>query len=253
MRVCGLNKIIAATGFCLMLGATPVLAQGYDGLFAPDDGAPAVAPSAEPQGYQGLIPGAAAPAPAARAVAPAATAPAATATQPQNNVPRPVRLPSTVAAPSPAMPAAAAAPVQPIRSSADLVSLARLHSLSGDPNAVTDAMAASARLPANMTELLKQPRPRINGMLPMENNIKASIDSTLQSLRAPNLRPEDRAARTRLAVESLNTLKRGLAVKSGISDRTYQAMGMPPLYIKEERESVQNSLARIDAALGQLQ
>ena len=247
--------IVATAGLVFWLGITSAGAQGYEGLFAPDDGAP-TAP-AQPPGYQGLIPGAAPAAPAPTLLQPQTPSRPTTAAQPAKTVPRPIRLPpgmaTTPAAPVLLTPAPGAPTVQPIRNSADLLQLARAHNLGADGGAISDEMAARARLPASSTELLKQPRTRINGMLPMESNIKNSIDATMASLRAPNLRPEDRAARVKMAVESLTTIKRGLGVKNGISDRTYQAMGLPPLYIKEEREALQKSLAHVDAALSQLQ
>jgi hypothetical protein len=186
-----------------------------------------------------LIPGAA---PAqAPAVAPSAAATART-------VP-PAGSPALT--PSPA--AATRAAVQPLRSSDDLLRLARAYSMPDAAGGMTDEMAARFRLPGTATELLKQPRPRIGGLLPMENSIKNSIDGAMAGLRTANVAPEERARRLSQAVDSLNALKRGLTVKSGISDRTYQAMGMPPLYVQEEREAIRNSIARVDAALGQLQ
>lgn len=254
----GFAVFLAVMGLGVTLAAAPVLAQGYEGLFAPEDTAPArnqPAPAQNP-GYQGLIPGAV---PAAPAPTPPTTSsrPAnATAPATQKSIPRPIRLPEgtlKAQSPAPSTPIPATSNLQPIRSSADLVSLARAYNLAEGSADIGDELAARARLPASSTELLKHPRARINGMLPMENSIKNSIDATMASLRAPNLRPEDRAARAKLAVDSLTTIKRGLTVKSGISDRTYQAMGIPSLYVKEEREALKNALARVDAALAQLQ
>ena len=48
-------------------------------------------------------------------------------------------------------------------------------------------------------------------------------------------------------------MQTGLKVKGQISDRTYQVMGMPQTYVKEEREAITKSLARIDLAIRQLQ
>ena len=253
------NLVPAVLAAALVLAsASAVHAQGYQGLFGDDDSAP-TAPSRapdQPQGYQGLIPGAVPQAPAAapKPTAPTQNAPAAATTaRPLRDVAPGVAAsaPSIVVGSTPAP--AAAIGVVPIRTSDDLRKLAMLYSIDKNMDQIPDQMAAQFRLPATTTELLKQPRPRINGMLPMEQNVKNSIDSAMATIKDPKLRPADRQARAKLAVESLTSMQTGLKVKGQISDRTYQVMGMPPTYVKEEREAITKSLARIDAALKQLQ
>lgn len=243
----------AGTALCLMLLAvTPALAQGYQGLFGEDDAAAKPAPSAsqEPQGYQGLVPGAV---PVVPAPAVGATASPPKDTAPTNSMARPLRgeaAPAVVVGSTPAP--AAAIGITPIRTSDDLRKLAMIYSIDKNLDQIPDQMAAQFRLPATTTELLKQPRPRLNGMLPLEQNVKSSIDSAMATLQEPKLRPADRQARAKLAAESLQSLHAGLKVKSQISDRTYQVMGMPATYVKEEREGIAKSLQRIEAALKQL-
>lgn len=254
------NLVPALLAVALLLGgALPVHAQGYQGLFGDDDSAPTAAPSRapdQPKGYQGLIPGAVpqAPTPAPQAAAPQQAAPAANATaRPLRDVAPGVAdtKPSIVVGSTPAP--AASIGVIPIRTSDDLRKLAMLYSIDKNMDQIPDQMAAQFRLPETTTELLKQPRPRINGMLPMEQNVKNSIDSAVATIKDPKLRPADRQARAKLAVESLKSMQQGLKVKSQISDRTYQVMGMPQTYVKEEREAIAKSLVRIDTALKQLQ
>lgn len=252
------NLVPALLAAALLLGSTFAHAQGYQGLFGEDDNKPAAPSRApdQPQGYQGLIPGAV---PQAPQVAPQATAPqqAAPAT---NAVARPLRdvapgvadTPSSIVVGSTPAPASAIG-IAPIRTSDDLRKLAMLYSIDKNMDQIPDQMAAQFRLPATTTELLKQPRPRMNGMLPMEQNVKSSIDSALATIKDPKLRPADRQARAKLALESLKSMQTGLKVKGQISDRTYQVMGMPATYVKEEREAISKSLVRIDAALKQLQ
>lgn len=252
-------RLLALLTIVMTMAATAAQAQGYDGLLAPDDSAPAASSSNkrdEPAGYQGVMPGAV-------PVAPQAAAPAgkpATAGQPQQQQQQPsVARPVTVQ-PQPSIMLAPDMPntpdpsvIKPIRNSQDIAELAKQYRLDPNADGIPDDMAARFRLPATQTELLKQPRPRINGLLPMENNVKLGIANTMATLNDPKMPPALRASRTQLAIQSLKTMQSGLKVKGNISDRTYQLMGMPATYIKEEREAVNNSLARVNAALSQLQ
>ena len=239
--------------------SSAVQAQGYQGLFGGEDDAPAAQQrrADEPQGYQGLIPGAVAPAPAAQPKpTPGAVAPP-TQQQPGNTALRPQNFGvgnatnSVVAAPSTQAPLAALG-MKPIRNSDDLRQLAMIYSVDQNFDHIPDEMAAQFRLPETTTELLKQPRPRINGMLPMEQNVKNSIDGAMATLKDPKLRPQDRQARAKLAIESLKTIQHGLKIKAQTPDSTYKVMGLPPVYVKEEREGIANSIKRVDAALKQL-
>ncbi len=247
----------------LLASASAVHAQGYQGLFG-DDGEKPAAPSRapdQPPGYQGLIPGAVPQAPAAQGRAPAqsaqqpqtTTAPAATTARPlRGTAPGVGAQQPAVARGSTPVPAATLG-IAPIRNSDDLRKLAMIYSVDKNMDQIPDEMAAQFRLPATTTEMLKQPRPRVDGMLPMERGVKTSIDSAMATLQDPRLRPADRQARAKLALDSLKSMQTGLKVKSQISDRTYQVMGMPQTYVKEEREAIAKSLARIDTAIRQLQ
>lgn len=251
--------VLAAFAVPVLAAPQNLLAQGYQGLIADDDGGGASrAPAAsEPQGYQGVIPGAvpARPAPAAKPVVrpaqkqpPAATTAQPKAKTPERGAPAPA---ARVATPSlPSTPDRSR--ITAIRGSQDLAALAAMSKLNVDENGIPADMAARFRLPATTTELLNQPRMRINGMLPLENSVKSGVEQTLAAVGDKSLPAAVRAQRAKTAVASLNTMKNGLKVKSNISDSAYKAMGMPPIYVKEEREAVSKSIARIDAALAQL-
>lgn len=258
MTSCRQNLVPALLAAVLFLGsASAVHAQGYQGLFGEDDAKPAAPSRApdQPPGYQGLIPGAVPQAPAPTTAAPAQPqaqqqAPA-TATRPLRGVAPTAAAPSIVMGNTPAPNSMLG--ITPIRSSDDLRKLAMIYSIDKNMDQIPDEMAAQFRLPATTTELLKQPRPRVNGMLPMEQSVKTSIEGAMATLRDPKLRPADRQARAKLALDSLKSMQTGLKVKGQISDRTYQVMGMPQTYVKEEREAITKSLARIDLAIRQLQ
>lgn len=226
------------------------LAQGYGGLFADDK---PTTKRDEPPGYQGLVPGstpppAAAPAPAQKPVSK-----------------KDVQAASPKAKIDPAKPAVASGAVAPQMtevpggmglsnmpkptSSNDLRLLATMYAQDRNLDSIPDDMAAKFKMPDNMTALLATPRPRINGMLPVENSVKNSIDQAFAQMNNKNLSASDRQKQAQQLVATLKSLRQGLAIQGSIPDKTYKIMGMPDTYIKEEREATKNSLARIDAAL----
>ena len=247
----------------VLLSASVAVAQGYDGLFADEPATPAARSRTheQPQGYQGLIPG------AVPQQAPSATAPVAgEAAGQQQAAPsatraRPVRVApgagettagSSVLAPASQAPLGALG-MTPIRNSDDLRRLALVYGVDKNFDKIPDSMAAQFRLPETSIAFLQQPRMRINGMLPMERNVTRSIETAMAPLRSTTMSDAERQARIKNAIDSLQTIKRGLQVKSTTPASTYQVMGIPEIYVKEEREGIAKSLSHIDAALKKLQ
>lgn len=236
-----------------------VRAQGYSGLFA-DEGAPEQ-PSAPAGGdYGGVL----APSGNAPANVPPAPAPAAPST---NTVLAPAAPAGNTAASSnyggnftpiqqrdlPTSTAMGAQMPAKVQTADDLKRLATAYSIDKNFDGIPDNIAAAVKLPATMTEMLKQPRVRINGMLPMESTVKTSIDKAMASLRDPKLSAVQRQENLKTTLTSLRTMRSGLKAKSTVSDTAYRLMGMPDLYVKEERESITKSLARVEAALAALE
>lgn len=257
-----MRRVALFFSFCGFLALTaPAVAQGYQGLIADDPAsvpktAPKTAPRAvpgpgqqnQPPGYQGLIPGALPPsqAPATRAETPPAAGGKTSPQQQQQQRPATATPPMSPIAPD-------RGPATAIRGSEDLRRLAAMHSVDKSFRDIPPDLAARFRLPETATEMLKQPRQRIDGLLPMEYRIKNGIEGTLTVLRSPNLTPAARESQRRVALESLQSMHNGLRAQSGISDSAYQAMGLPPQYVQEEREAIRNSLTRVEAAIRQLQ
>lgn len=248
---------VAAVAAGLLVLPHNLYAQGYQGLIADD---PAGTPSRsnatdQPPGYQGVMPGAVPSVKAPQARPGSQQQQPATATQ-QRNTRQPQRgapAPSIAVAPASLPSTADPGRIRPIRNSSDIAALAAMSKMNLDENGIPADMAARFRLPATTTELLKQPRPRINGMLPLESNVKSGVEQTMAAVADTKLPAAVRAQRAKTAIASLNTMKQGLKIKGNISDSAYKAMGMPTVYVKEEREAISKSLARIDAALAQLQ
>ena len=106
-------------------------------------------------------------------------------------------------------------------------------------------MARDFKLPESTVAFLNVPRPRTEGMLPLESTIKQSIDTALEQMLTNNQRPEE-------IVDSLKRIRDGLRAKGSVSDGVYKVMGLPDTYVKEEREGVEKSIRRIDDAIRQL-
>ncbi len=225
------------------------LAQGYGGLFADDQ---PTTKKAEPPGYQGLVPG---------------TTPQAAPTAPVQKpvTKKDVKTVSPKAKIEPTAPVAATGIVAPAMTPVpggvglngvtkptsvnDLRLMATMYAQDRNLDGISDDMAAKFKMPENMTALLATPRPRINGLLPVENSIKNSIDQAFAQMNNKNLSPADRQKKAAETLATLKSIRQGLAVQGSIPDKTYKIMGMPDVYIKEEREATKNSLARIDAAI----
>jgi hypothetical protein len=252
----------AAALFLALAVVASASAQGYEGVLAPAEDAPAaqdggvsdgysgvIAPSvsgaqesgaAEP-GYPGLVPGYV-DSGEAEVAAPAAALPA-TGARPSTGKSYPGNF--TPARRTPQMSSQYAAVDQKIRSAQDLQTLAMIYSFDKNADGIADSMAEKFRLSKDVTKVLEQPRPRVNGMLPMESMIKDSIDAALKDVRNKRQNPEE-------IVKNLRQMRDGLRAKRSVPDSVYKVMGMPETYVKEEREGIDRALSRIDGAIRQL-
>lgn len=146
-------------------------------------------------------------------------------------------------------------PEQPVANTSSLNDLKALSSRYGYAqqfDAIPKEVMKYYVMPASMTETLKTPRIRINGMLPVENSIKSGIDMSLADINNPKLTAEQRAAKIKEAVVNLKTMRTGLRAQNSVPDSVYKMMGLPPTYVKEEREGFSKALARIDEAITKL-
>lgn len=202
--------------------AERVLAQGYEGLMAP---APSETTSDRPPGYEGVMPGWIAPPQAANTV----TVPAVKSSPAQTPV-----LGQAMNQQSP---------------SDEIRTLSMIRGLDIDMNRVPDTLEGNiVRLPAASIEALSRPRTRMNGMLSMETSIRNSVNQIMSSVKGGKLSEEQ----ARDAYKQLDDLRAGLKFKSQIPESVYQKMGLPDIYIKEEKGGISSTLAFVEEAMAEL-
>lgn len=139
-----------------------------------------------------------------------------------------------------------------VRGMQDLKLMASIYGADKNSDGIPDKIASEMKLPEDMTQHLNVPRPREkDGLLPMESNIKRSIEGTFQQIKTQkgSLRSES----VKAALADLKRMHIGISNSSRIPDSIYKTMGLPDVYIKEEREGYNNSLKRIETAIRELE
>jgi hypothetical protein len=241
--IIGLLAMVMVAAF-----AGRVLAQGYDGLMSPAspaETAPAK-PDTRPPGYEGVMPGWTPPPPKEEVAIPKAAPPKAVA---------PPRAAKTVTVPAKAAqkPRQTPIPGQSLRKqtpSDELRTLSMLRGLDVDMNKIPDRLEGhNVRLPAASIEALSRPRPRVNGMLPMEMMIVRNVDQIMTYVKNPRLSEAKRMENARSAYKQLEDLRAGLKFKSQAPEAVYRKLGLPDVYIQEEKESIKKTLAYVEATL----
>lgn len=249
--------VVAAVSGSPALGYEGVIAPADDGPVAEDDGGdgysgviapstPKRAPrgsqgdSAEP-GYAGVVPGYVPPDEPDMMAVPGKASPVRPQqpgkTYPGTYTPVPSQQPQMTSQ---------YAKIDPkVRTAEDLRTLAMIYSYDKNADGIPDEMAKNFKVPKEMAAFLDQPRARIDGMLPMESMIRDSIDAAMKEVKGRRQKPEE-------TVDNLRKMREGLRAKRSIPDSVYKMMGLPATYVKEEREGIDNSLARIDRAIKQL-
>ncbi len=258
--------------FAVVVGAVALLSlsvtafsQGYDGVLAPTPDAAAsknqksapapssgysgvLAPVATPKkdeaaGYEGVIPGKVDKGPAVKkppvVVKPAKPAVQQPAQAKTNFTPidRPRQQSSRYIAPP---------ETRKVNSGNDLANLAQMYSFDKNYDGVPDSMAKRFKLPEATAAFLSIPRNRnAKGMLPLESTMKTALDNALSQVTAKQADPKTVA-------DSLKRVRDGLRAKGSVPDSVYKSMGMPELYVKEEREGIEKSIKHVDEALRQL-
>lgn len=237
--------LFVISGFIFLLAPTaPALAQGgYEGLIAPaapETSAPAPSPSSAPAadtGYSGLL----APAPA-----PAGSAPAA----PKEQQPAGYSglIPGYVGGGAPAQQAAPVA----TKASDDLKAQAAAQARDRDGDGVLDGIKGVEKASAQTAQRLEKPRQRIQNMLPMEYAARQNIDQVMAEIKDKKLHPDKIKEKARKAHESLERLADGVRFKKMVPDKTYRDMGLPDIFIREEKEGNEKALALLNQALAEL-
>lgn len=258
-----------AAVLALAAPASTVLAQGYQGLIPDNQPAQKAAPKVSPEapGYRGLIsPGQRTEAPKGyEGVMPGyvperdtgvmnATPPSTAETPP--STPAPAQAAAGVDyTPAPedkrvvAMtPRPGSVPTRPIRTAQDLEDFARLQGFEMNLPRLTDEIAARIKVSPKAYSIASSPRIRINGMLPQEAMIKKQIEQVMFSINMKGLTPEQRRRNARAGYEKLKMFADGFMHKKSIPDEVYSALGVPGVFVQEQRESTEKSLERLREA-----
>jgi len=222
---------------------------GYDGLFAPK-GATRLNP-AEAPGYEGLVPGK------------VAKPPEQQATQRPEQTPIPPKQPTTVVAKDagkkPAYkftpprvvemsPRPGASRNQPITSAEQLEQLAASHGVRLEIAKMTPEMEANIKVSPKAYSLGSSPQVRVDGMLSAELMVKKQIDLVMKSLNLPNITPAQRQRNARAGYERLLKLADIYRYKANMPDGLYQKMGVPAIFVQEQKEANTKALARLQSA-----
>ena len=123
---------------------------------------------------------------------------------------------------------------------------------SADLKAPSVILEKPGRVSAKMARTLAKPSARINDMLPMEYVARETIDQLMPGVRDKKLPAAVRAENIRQAHARLATLADGLRYRKMVPDKTYREMGLPDVFIKEEREGADKALLRLNRALTEL-
>lgn len=247
---------------------TPAAAQGYEGLI-PDNRAPAKQQKQNPateQGYQGLISPARPERPRGyEGVLPGEIPerqPAFTATpRPDKAAPKTQTAAPGVAAPPIAdatrpdeqrvaamTPRPGAIPFRPIRTAEDLEALARLHGMKLELPKLSDEVAARIKISPKSYSIVSSPRIRVDGMLPPEVMIKKQIEQVMFSINMPNITNEQRRRNARAGYERLLKFADTFTYKASLPDSLYEKMGLPAIFVQEQKEANTKALMRLNEA-----
>lgn len=253
-------------GTLMLAPAATVWAQGYDGLIPDNRAKPAPRPAPVEHGYEGVVPQARNPdgpsgyqgvmpghvperesgiinATPARTAKTPATTPAAQPTTDLDYTPPPEDKRVAAMTPRPG-----AVPPRPIRTAQDLEDLARRHGFQLNMPKLTDEMAARINVSPKAYSIASSPRMRINGMLPQEAMIKKQIEQVMFSIQMPGITPEQRRRNARAGYEKLKMFADGFMHKANVPDDVYTAMGVPGVFVQEQKESTEKSLGRLREA-----
>lgn len=245
MRILARSLVALLAVVIMAAFAERVLAQGYEGLMAP---APGETTPDRPPGYEGVMPGWIAPPPREEVVIPKAVPPKAV-TPPQ--AARTVTVPAVKG-----RPAQTPVPGRTLNKqtpSDELKTLSMIRGLDVDMNKVPDRLEGNAvRLPAVSIEALSRPRPRMNGMLPLETSIRRNVAQIMSYVKNERLSQAQREENAKNAYKQLEDLRAGLKFKGQAPESIYQRMGLPDIYIKEEKESISSTLAFVEEAMAEL-
>ncbi|MBI3440978.1 MAG: hypothetical protein HY052_04125 [Proteobacteria bacterium] len=135
--------------------------------------------------------------------------------------------------------------------SADLKMLALKYGLTKKRDMAAE-FTKPLKLSDKQKEVLAKPRPRIENMLPAEYAARKNIEGVMPKVRDKSISPEEQKKSVSLARQRLGALAEGFRYKNNVSDDVYKKMGLPDIFIKEEREGNSKALSLLNEALKEL-
>ena len=143
-------------------------------------------------------------------------------------------------------------PPLPAFTAEDMKRLAALEARHVDINRLTEEQLAEMGLPPETSAAINGLRsPRIDGMLPTEFTVKATIDGMMQLVT--QRQGEGRKQAAEAAYNRLSQMADGMRGMKSIPESTYVKMGVGDAYIQERKEGYTNGLGRLKEALEALE
>ncbi len=144
-------------------------------------------------------------------------------------------------------------PPLPALTADDMKRLAALAAQHVDINRLTEEQLTEMGLPPETSAAINGTRsPRIDGMLPTEFTVKATIDA-LMGLVMKQGAGEGRKKAAEAAYNRLSQMADGMRGMKSIPESTYVKMGVGDGYIQERQEGYSNGLGRLKEALDALE
>jgi hypothetical protein len=252
------TAVIAGLAIC-----APVFAQGYKGVMSgsSNDGYGTVMPPSEktetgkgPKGYRGVIPGetlnetpAADPALPDEEVEDQVKAPPAQQTRPAP-VAKQLRMSTERQRPRQTY-VPGQGPRTPMLTAEQLKLISTLSGMKIDLKKLPENMRESIKINPKVYSLVSSPATRIDGMLPTEFGAKKMIDTNMYIIDQSNFTPEKKKEAYIDLMIRLRQMADGLRMRQSVPNELYAQMGVPAIYVQEEKEGTAKGIARLDQAI----
>lgn len=253
--------VVAGLALC-----APAFAQGYKLAEPQSDGYGTIMPPSkktpnanEPQGYRGLIPGKVGDnAPTSDPVGddedvedavkkPVGKQPA--------NTPKLQTQRSNVSTPRPRERMTyqpGKGPRTPMLSADQMALIAKLSGMKFDLKQLPENMRESIKINPKVYSLVSSPATRVDGMLPTEYGAKRMIDTNRHLIEQSGFTPERKKEALIDLMIRLRQQADALRMRQNVPLELYAQMGVPTIYVQEEKEGVTKGIQRLDAAIKQI-
>lgn len=236
------NLILVYAAVALLV-ALPALAEngGYSGLMAPKKD-PAIQQKQQPLGYGGLIPGKTTNSPQQSQI------PQALQARPENKIAPPPggkAYSLNMEAVDLDRPPEQSIPLgpRPVKTTDDIALMAALYA------AEDNVDKPDLSLPEDIIKALSKPRPKKEGLSSTEQMTKFQIDQLFIPLDKKTASKDERAKAARAAEEQLTAMQKMFYSQKATPIEIYKKLGLPDVYAQSEKESAENSIEMIEAAL----